>query len=54
MVFFFKFIYFKRERESRGEAFAESEGEREFQAASTLSERSPDTGLDPTNHEIMT
>ena len=46
LSFFFKFIYlFLRERESMSEGGAEREGERESQAGSTLSMRSPMWGL---------
>ena len=46
-----KFIYFERERESRGEA--EREGERIPSSLLTVSVE-PHVGLKPTNHKIMT
>ena len=53
-------IYFLRERERDrsqvGEGQREREGDTEFEEGSRLRSVStePDTGLEPTNHEIMT
>ena len=52
LFIFFKFIYLFFERERKHERGGGVQRERESQAGSTLSE--PDTGLEATNHEIMT
>ena len=50
IIFFFKFIYFERERVSgRG---AERERERLLSRLRAISTQ-PDVGFDPTNQEIM-
>ena len=51
--FFFKFIYFERNRESVSGGGAEREGKRESQTGSMFSTE-PNAGLDLTNCEIMT
>ena len=47
---------FEKERENESRGGAEREGDTESEAGSRLQAVStePDTGLEPTNHEIMT
>ena len=53
---FFNVYLFLRERQSTSRGGAEREGDTESEAGSRLRAVStePDTGLEPTNHEIMT
>ena len=52
--FFLMLVYFLRERESDSEGGAEREEDTESEADSRLCADSIDTGLEPTDHEIMT
>ena len=55
VIFFLRlFIYFERDRDSASRVGAEREGDRESQADSALSARSPMRGLNSQNCEIMT
>ena len=54
MSYFFKFIYFERERACVSRGGAEIEGERERVPSRLCSDRAELTvGLELTNHEIM-
>ena len=55
MVAFFLFIFILRERESMSRGEAERERERErIPSRLCTSSTEPDTGLEPTNHQITT
>ena len=54
LLFLSLFIYSERDRDCVNRGGAEREGERDSQAASTLTEQSLVWGLNSQNHEIMT